>query len=1130
MNHPARFARAVFGGAFLALLLTLPGTVFGVGDVLEVHRPQADFDLRSGVLTPDGAAVALADSLGATVSWNRFGTPHTLFVEGGFLSGPLGGTAEEAARQWLRDHRDLFRLSPASVDDLLVIRESPVTASGATVVLFGQQVGGMPVAHDGRIKVALANGRVYWVSSSAVGELSAPGAGVLSAAEAWLASATSLGFSFGLGDLTSLGQDGGWSLFEAGLSHPQRVRSMILALPGGGALPAFETIFLSVAGGAAHAYTSFVDANSGEVLIRRNRTWRLAGGLPGTPLQGFRTEPFDGTYQDAPDPLACGAQEGPFSVGLLEGWSRIIVLATAGIPTNDVFLRLYRGANLLAEQDLATSPEALVYEPAGGISPGNYYVEVCPFAAPTVPAAAPYNYAGAISFTKAQLPNVFQLPRWTYFPAHPPVDGSSVDTRQVGCWSEVGYDGAPISGCGTVFENDAARSPWDYDFLTRQGTRTTLGNGALSALSWVSPLTPSVPIAPIALDRDYSYAWNNTWYESGCNPLQIPFADTNAAVTNLFVAHNRMHDWSYYLGFTERNGNAQVSNFGLTPPERENDPEIGNAQAGALTGGFPTYLGRDNANQITLNDGIAPITNMYLWQSVGGTAYAPCVDGDFDMAIVGHEYGHMIQNRMVDPDNGLAGDHGRAMGESWSDLTAIEYLNGYGLVPVGDENPFAVGAYATGDKDSGVRNFPMNDSPLNFSNMDYDPSGPASASPHSNGEIWSAVNFDVRQALMAKYDATHPSSDAALQERCASGLELPQDCPGNRRWIQILHDAFLLMPSTPTMLDARDAYLAADAARATDPAWPSNQVELWEAFAARGFGADASTDGAADVDPTPSFRAPTGGNGTVTFVLKAADEGGAPVTGEVYVGHYEARTVPVADTDSSTALGASASFVAGTYEILVRANGYGHARTTFSVSGGQTKTVTVNLRTNYASTYQGASAAGDGTDFTSLIDDSEATTWQNLEASPDVDGSSVTIALDGRKTIRRAQVSAMLEPGENRFEALRAYELQACDATERDCSLDSNFTTIYQSAGDAFPGGSFRPSLGELKLQTVTFPQAQATHVRFVVSSNQCTGNVAYQSVADNDPLNETDCRVGNAILSARNLNVTAAEVQLFKH
>ena len=48
--------------------------------------------------------------------------------------------------------------------------------------------------------------------------------------------------------------------------------------------------------------------------------------------------------------------------------------------------------------------------------------------------------------------------------------------------------------------------------------------------------------------------------------------DIAAAVTNLFVQHNRMHDWAYCLGFTEENWNAQTSNFGITEAFRENDP------------------------------------------------------------------------------------------------------------------------------------------------------------------------------------------------------------------------------------------------------------------------------------------------------------------------------------------------------------------------------------------------------------------------------------------------------------------------------------------------------------------------------------------------------------------------------
>ena len=67
--------------------------------------------------------------------------------------------------------------------------------------------------------------------------------------------------------------------------------------------------------------------------------------------------------------------------------------------------------------------------------------------------------------------------------------------------------------------------------------------------------------------------------------------------------------------------------------------------------------------------------------------------------MIGHEYTHAISNRMVaGPTAGLSGSQAGAMGESWSDLTAVEQLHEYGLVAVADENPFAVGPYVTGDK------------------------------------------------------------------------------------------------------------------------------------------------------------------------------------------------------------------------------------------------------------------------------------------------------------------------------------------------------------------------------------------------------------------------------------------------
>ena len=269
--------------------------------------------------------------------------------------------------------------------------------------------------------------------------------------------------------------------------------------------------------------------------------------------------------------------------------------------------------------------------------------------------------------------------------------------------------------------------------------------------------------------------------------------------------HNRMHDFAYWLGFTEANWNAQARNFGLTEAFRENDPIIGDVQAGAALPPPASTRARNNANMITLPDGAASITNMYLWQPVAGGFYAPCVDGDYDMGVIGHEYGHMIENRMIGKGNVRSGHHAGAMGESHGDLHVDRALDSSGFAPTSDENPWATGAYATGNKLRGIRNyagnFPQTGAfpepsvypqidPLNFSDIGYDVTGPQ---VHTDGEIWTATNFSIRRALNAKYDASFPSSDAALQSKCVNGVLPPESCPGNRRWIQLLFDAFLLI-------------------------------------------------------------------------------------------------------------------------------------------------------------------------------------------------------------------------------------------------------------------------------------------------------------------------------------------------
>jgi hypothetical protein len=358
----------------------------------------------------------------------------------------------------------------------------------------------------------------------------------------------------------------------------------------------------------------------------------------------------------------------------------------------------------------------------------------------------------------------------------------------------------------------------------------------------------------------------------------------------------------------------------------------------------------------------------------------------------------------------------------------------------------------------------------------------------------------------------------------------------------------LLMPVSPSMLDARDAYLAADVMRFGG----ANQAELWRAFARRGFGtwsfsSNNSQEGpTSDTDPRPNFVSPLHVEARVGFQAVAVDEGNAPIqSARIYVGHYEARVSPIADTNPATDspdvgpsgenLDHRAWFVPGTYEFIAHAPGYGHVRFTRTLTAGSGVTVSIPMRTNRASAAKGAVATGDGVRLEALIDDTEGTNWERTGAMPNVSGSQVTVDLQGGvRTVGRVQVSALLTPGQSRFTALRRFRIEV----SRD---GVNFTPIYTSPANAFPGFNPRPVGSEMLLRSFDVPDTRATHVRIVVLTNQCTGNGAFQGDQDADPANGTDCREGSPgsgpvplpgdppqVLAPRDNDVRIAELQVF--
>ncbi|MGC9667512.1 M36 family metallopeptidase [Planosporangium sp. 12N6] len=699
-------------------------------------------------------------------------------------------------------------------------------------------------------------------------------------------------------------------------------------------------------------------------------------------------------------------------------------------------------------------------------------------------------------------------PDWAVFPAAPPSRiAPGTDPRTHWCL-------APQPGCTRTVRDPASGQAWDVDLATGAPTFTSVGNAANNTVRWGGGATPFT--ATPSPDRAYTYPFTDQWHESRCDPAVFTSArrnDADAAVSNLFAMHNQMHDFAYHLGFTEATWNLQAVN--LSPAGLGGDAEQGRAQSNALGGS------RNNANQGTPRDGLPPTTNMYLWQPAAGSAYPPCVDGDYDMTVIGHEYTHAITNRMIaGPDSGIGSFQGGSMGEAWSDLVAAEYLFENNLRAPGD-TPFVTGAYVTGNNATGIRDYDASSSPLNFSDIGFDLTGPE---VHADGEIWVAANLRVRDAFVKRYGSGTPQ----VQRSCAEGTTPVESCPGNRRWIQLMFDSFVLQAASDvSMIDMRDNMLAADVARFDG----ANQALIWNAFAESGLGRDAAGDGA-DTDPTPSFASPYADNATVT--LRPAGDASRAVV-RLYVGDYEARAVPVADTDPATPLPDTFQIVPGKrFTFTVTGAGFGSTKFSEEFRAGKAKDLRPNLRRNLASTASGATVTGDGVNLDKIADDTEATDWASLDG---VAGRRVTVDLAGTRpqVVSRVNVSALLRPAitgdadagtQNRFSALRSFEVLACNAIVADCTKDAGYRRAFVSAPDAFPGGKFRPTAPQLNIRSFSFPPVLATHLRIKVLASQCTGGPDYAGEQDADPATTTDCATGSPFAQ----QVRIAEFQAFMY
>ncbi|HYH96452.1 myxosortase-dependent M36 family metallopeptidase, partial [Hyalangium sp.] len=212
-------------------------------------------------------------------------------------------------------------------------------------------------------------------------------------------------------------------------------------------------------------------------------------------------------------------------------------------------------------------------------------------------------------------------------------------------------------------------------------------------------------------------------------------------------------------------------------------------------------------------------------------------DGSLDSAIVAHEWGHFISNRLVANSTGLVNNQGRSMGEGWGDFHALLMAVREADKQLPGNNNFqgtyGLGGYVMSGGGNngyyyGLRRYPYSTdlakNPLTFRHIQDGvvlPAGPPSnpelagvrnAEVHNSGEVWASMLWECYTALLR--DNTRLTFTQA-QARMKIYLVL----------------AYQVTPVAPTFIEARDALLAA--AYALDP----TDFRLFHAaFARRGAG------------------------------------------------------------------------------------------------------------------------------------------------------------------------------------------------------------------------------------------------------------------------------------------------------
>lgn len=340
-------------------------------------------------------------------------------------------------------------------------------------------------------------------------------------------------------------------------------------------------------------------------------------------------------------------------------------------------------------------------------------------------------------------------------------------------------------------------------------------------LDGTTPINNGVDAPVPGVNRVFNFAYDPEVQDPGVAGYQ------SGEAAQMFYWTNTFHDRTYLLGFTEPARNFQHDNFGR-----------GGLGLDRVSAEGQDASGINNANFSTPADGGRGRMQMYRF-----TFPTPDRSSGLDMDVLLHELTHGLSNRLHGNGAGLSINMSRGMGEGWSDFYARALLSTAGEDPnavyaMGGWVTHLLGGSFTDNYYYGIRRFPhavktniggpgnLPHNPLTFADIDatqinltdgaYPPAFAGTADHvHNMGEVWCAALLEVRARFITRL-----------------GFAV-----GNQRILQFVTDGMKLDPLGPTMLQARDAILAAANAGGGTAA---DIADIWAGFATRGMGVLAS--------------------------------------------------------------------------------------------------------------------------------------------------------------------------------------------------------------------------------------------------------------------------------------------------